>query len=165
MPIFSALPDILNCVDGVNYAMIGNGYCNDETNNADCNYDGGDCCMLNVNSEHCTECKCYFQENCLAGVHPLVGNGICNDEANNGACSFDGGDCCLSIPNTDNCSECRCFATGVITSPGYPEDYAKGLNVSWIIKVPIEQLVEVRVTYFKIGNIPILSNGTKIMPW
>ena len=24
--------------------MVGNGYCNDETNTAECNFDGGDCC-------------------------------------------------------------------------------------------------------------------------
>ena len=24
--------------------MVGNGICNDETNNLECNYDGGDCC-------------------------------------------------------------------------------------------------------------------------
>jgi hypothetical protein len=24
--------------------LIGNGFCNDEINNADCYYDGGDCC-------------------------------------------------------------------------------------------------------------------------
>ena len=27
-----------------NVALVGNGFCNDETNNADCNYDGGECC-------------------------------------------------------------------------------------------------------------------------
>ena len=37
--------------------MIGNGYCNDETNNQDCKYDGGDCCV-NVNTEHCSKCQC-----------------------------------------------------------------------------------------------------------
>ena len=26
------------------YMKVGDGVCNDETNNAECNYDGGDCC-------------------------------------------------------------------------------------------------------------------------
>ena len=39
--------------------MIGNGYCNDETNTADCNYDGGDCCLFSPNTDHCSECKCF----------------------------------------------------------------------------------------------------------
>ena len=58
LPIFSALPDVLNCADGVNYAMIGNGHCNDETNNPTCNYDGGDCCISSPNTDHCSECVC-----------------------------------------------------------------------------------------------------------
>ena len=57
-PIFLALPDILNCENGVNYAMIGNGHCNDKTNNPTCNYDGGDCCLSSPNTDHCTECLC-----------------------------------------------------------------------------------------------------------
>ena len=70
------------------------GYCNDETNNADCNYDGGDCCKLKVNLDHCTECICHHQETCVGGVnHEWVNNGICNDETNNTECNFDGGDC------------------------------------------------------------------------
>ena len=37
--------------------LIGNGFCNDETNNANCNYDGGDCCV-NIRSRYCSECHC-----------------------------------------------------------------------------------------------------------
>ena len=62
--------------------------------NADCNYNGGDCCGCNINSEHCSECTCFFLETCLAGVHPLVGDGVCNDQTNNVECNYDGGDCC-----------------------------------------------------------------------
>ena len=53
--------------------MFGNGICNDEANNAECNYDGGDCCVTPIE---------------------LIGNGLCNDEANNVECYYDGGDCC-----------------------------------------------------------------------
>ena len=102
--------------DGVHNALVGNGYCNDEYNNADCNYDGGDCCP----------------------TPDLLANGICNDETNNGTCSFDFGDCCLS-----SCSDCGCSATGIITSPGYPGNYANYLDVSWHIQVPSGQLIEI----------------------
>ena len=61
LPIFSALPDVLNCVDGVKYAMIGNGYCNDETNNADCIYDGGECCGACTNTDNCLACLCHLE--------------------------------------------------------------------------------------------------------
>ena len=36
----------------------GNLVCNDETNNADCDYDGGDCCLSSPNRDHCSECVC-----------------------------------------------------------------------------------------------------------
>ena len=79
--------------------MVGDGICNDETNIAGCNYDGGDCCGYNINSEHCTECTCFHQETCLAGMTQfLVGDGICNDETNIAECNYDGGDCC---PNSN----------------------------------------------------------------
>ena len=38
--------------------MIGDGKCNDETNNADCNYDGGDCCLSDIKTSKCLECAC-----------------------------------------------------------------------------------------------------------
>ena len=48
------------CLAGVTHAFVGDGVCNDETNNAECDYDGGDCCP-----------------------NPsIVGDGICNDETN-----------------------------------------------------------------------------------
>jgi hypothetical protein len=56
----------------VSHAFVGDGVCNDETNIAECDYDGGDCCP-NLN---------------------MVGDGICNDETNNLGCNYDGGDCC-----------------------------------------------------------------------
>ena len=31
------------CIDKPNNAYVGNGYCNDQANNTECNYDGGDC--------------------------------------------------------------------------------------------------------------------------
>ena len=38
--------------------LIGDGYCDDVTNNAICNYDGGDCCFAKTNTLFCTECQC-----------------------------------------------------------------------------------------------------------
>ena len=38
--------------------LIKDGFCNDETNNADCNYDGGDCCGPCTSMSQCTECAC-----------------------------------------------------------------------------------------------------------
>ena len=37
---------------------IGDGYCDDGNNNADCGYDGGDCCGFRINTDYCFECLC-----------------------------------------------------------------------------------------------------------
>ena len=37
----------------------GDGYCDDTNNNADCNFDDGDCCLNPVIAEFCNECWCY----------------------------------------------------------------------------------------------------------
>ena len=44
-----------------NVILVGNGLCSDETNNADCNYDGGDCCGACANTDHCSNCVCYAE--------------------------------------------------------------------------------------------------------
>ena len=46
---------LLGCT---NPAWVGDGYCDDVTNNMECNYDGGDCCVDNVNTQYCSECQC-----------------------------------------------------------------------------------------------------------
>ena len=76
--------------------MIGNGYCNDEANNDECNYDGGDCCGTCVNSELCSDCACLgglnkngFPRALLINCHMnefdvhFIGDGYCNGFLNN----------------------------------------------------------------------------------
>ena len=92
-----------------NVALVGNGYCNDETNNLNCNYDGGDCCVVNATTDSCSECVCHFLETCAAGYHPLVGNGFCNDDINIAECNYDGGDCCGYCVVTEHCEDCACL--------------------------------------------------------
>ena len=41
-----------------NPGWIGDGYCDDITNNQYCNYDGGDCCGAAINTQYCSECQC-----------------------------------------------------------------------------------------------------------
>ena len=166
------------CLAGVTHVFVGDGVCNDETNIADCNYDSGDCCGYNINSEHCTECTCFHQETCLAGVtHVFVGDGVCNDETNNVECSYDGGDCCPNPNmvgdaicndetnhlgcnydggdccvnvNTDSCSDCNCLASGVITSPGFPGNYDNNLDLTWLIQVQMGQTIEINFISFDV---------------
>ena len=37
---------------------VGDGFCDDATNNEVCNYDGGDCCLSDVMTTYCIECLC-----------------------------------------------------------------------------------------------------------
>ena len=39
--------------------LLGDGLCDDESNNAECNFDGGDCCGDCINTDHCSECHCH----------------------------------------------------------------------------------------------------------
>ena len=100
--------------------MIGDGFCDDETNNQGCNFDGGDCCGSCILKNYCTECTC-FQSNVneYNVTNPLIGNGYCNDETNNPDCHFDGGDCCGPCLNKEFCSECQCLGEN-ITSKAAP---------------------------------------------
>ena len=158
------------------HPLVGNGFCNDGTNIAECSYDGGDCCGCNINSEHCTECTCFHQETCLAGLNHafvsdgvcneetniaecdydggdccpnpnMVGDAICHDETNLLGCNFDGGDCCVNV-NTDSCSDCNCLASGVIKSPGFPESYDNNLDLTWLIQVQMGQTIEINFLSF-----------------
>ena len=44
------------------YYLIGDGYCSDELNHADCDFDGGDCCLTDKPfvDYYCEECTCHM---------------------------------------------------------------------------------------------------------
>jgi hypothetical protein len=91
--------------------LVGDGACFDETNNVNCDFDGGDCCSpysCYLCFDWCQDCICYEDLNCN-GPLELIGNGHCNDQTNNAECNFDGGDCCGSCANMEQCSECWCL--------------------------------------------------------
>jgi hypothetical protein len=81
-------------------------------------------------------------------THAFVGDGFCNDETNVVGCNHDGGDCCLMNVITDSCSGCNCFATGVITSPGFPGNYDNNLDLTWLIQVQMGQTIEINFLSF-----------------
>ena len=43
--------------------VTGDGYCDDATNLFICGYDGGDCCLPNIKTDYCSECKCLEHDN------------------------------------------------------------------------------------------------------
>ena len=107
--------------------------------------------MTNLITDRCSNCTCYSQETCAAGIlPPSVGDGYCTDVTNIQQCNFDGGDCCLLEVNTDYCLNCSCSDSGVITSPGFPKTYDINLNLTWLIQVPIGQLIEISFVIFDV---------------
>ena len=76
------------------HPLVGDGYCNDETNNDECKFDGGDCCGTCVNKHRCADCLCFSSVTGNGVPNALVGNGVCNNETNNIDCNYDGFDCC-----------------------------------------------------------------------
>ena len=92
------------CAAGFLPPLVGDGYCNDDTNIVECGYDGGDCCGSCINTDYCTNCSCIGNVIGNGVPNVLVGDGYCNDETNNGACNYDAGDCCLSNVITEYCS-------------------------------------------------------------
>jgi len=96
-------------------SWIGDNYCDDENNNAACQFDGGDCCNNSGQfwDRYCSACQC-LQPSCqsLGGVNNWIGDSYCDDQNNNAACQFDGGDCC----NNSNqfwdwyCLDCACLS-------------------------------------------------------
>ena len=91
------------------YPLIGDGYCQDEINIAECHFDGGDCCGPCINKEKCSECSCLNNITTKTPPNTLIGDGFCNDETNNANCNYDGGDCCGTCINTERCIECTCL--------------------------------------------------------
>ena len=43
--------------------FVGNGFCDDGLNKAECNFDAGDCCNSSANTDHCTICQCLSGQN------------------------------------------------------------------------------------------------------
>ena len=132
--------------------MVGDGYCNDETNNIHCNFDGGDCCYTFVVKSFCSECRCLTDRAGEEIHHPFLWDGYCHDETNIAELNYDGGDCCLINVKRDYCSNCSCFVNGIITSPGYPQNYGNNLDFTWLIQLPLGQYIKIDFMEFDLGS-------------
>merc|ERR1712048_254120 len=103
--------------------FVGDGFCDDNNNNAGCTWDGGDCCGSSGKAnqlKYCKECKCKDCEykpkgdDCVSvvkgacGKPAWKGDKTCDDDNNNAGCNWDGGDCC-GANNYDYCKACKCL--------------------------------------------------------
>ena len=43
-------------------SIAGDGFCDDSTNDGRCDFDGGDCCLPNMNDQYCSFCICYAEK-------------------------------------------------------------------------------------------------------
>ena len=108
---------------------FGDNYCDDDNNNEECGWDGGDCCGENPNIQFCSACECLDPNGSgpttsapiptpdpttlaptdACGSPQWVGDNYCDDDNNNETCGWDGGDCCGTNVNTSFCSACECL--------------------------------------------------------
>ena len=109
-----------NCTEGY-IPYIQDGYCDNNNNNEECDYDGGDCCECTCNNglenncgangffcrdpnSGCIDPRIQIYPNCTDGYIPVIGDGRCDVENNHEGCDYDGGDCCQCTCTYDhNC--------------------------------------------------------------
>jgi hypothetical protein len=101
--------------------FIGDGFCDDEFNTPECNYDGQDCCL--GNKQFCQDCKCtkvYNHTEYTIEHHceypQYFGDNVCDDPNNSPGCYFDGGDCCKPEADRSWCTDCICYEEKAETS-------------------------------------------------
>jgi hypothetical protein len=127
---------ILNTTCPYEDTLLGDGFCNDETNTEECQYDAGDCCKNKTIVNVCENCTC--NQNIGAPAQDLMRtacpigtefkNGYCNDEVktllltivllfkvlhfmtktNTPNCGYDFGECCGKTDFTF-CDDCNCL--------------------------------------------------------
>lgn len=93
------------------------GFCHDELNNENCDYDGGDCCLPTVYTDVCQECKCKdpgvkglakTEKGCgLLTKEELDDVKYCKDYLNVPECQYSNGQCCGKAV-LHFCDECKC---------------------------------------------------------
>ena len=74
------------------FRLIEDGICDDFLNKKECYFDGGDCCLEDIDNVACDDCVC-IQSNLTCLQHEL-GDGICQDYNNFKMCDYDLDDCC-----------------------------------------------------------------------
>ena len=119
-----------NCIKG-SKDEIGDYRCDNENNNEECAYDGGDCCpctnyvswsddyayevfdiFCRDPTSGCLDPRVEMYPNCTDGVIQDIGDGWCDLVNNNKGCRFDGGDCCECTRASNESSFSLCADPG-----------------------------------------------------
>ena len=140
------------------HVFVGDGVCNDETNIAECNYDGGDCCpnpelvANSVCNYDTNNAECAYDGGDCCPNPDLVGDAICHAETNHPECNYDGGDCCLIV---------RISLTNELLNAGYEYvngDYEISImpngQTSWING---DYAIWYNSGYWLIGNLAVIG--------
>ena len=105
-----------------NPSWVGDGHCDDENNNPECDFDGGDCC-LDEDHKHYKICDCKDPNHTHTEIcsKPMwIGDGNCDDENNFKECDYDDGDCCSDTKHL-HCTECLCKTNGSSSEEDTPK--------------------------------------------
>lgn len=145
--IIASAQDGASCTSGFP-DRIGNGWCDMENNNEDCDYDGYDCCACQYETpphefvvKHFLVCRnpnsmCELDPrveeyaDCNGDINDLE-DGYCDQRNNIVDCGHDGGDCCGCGGTDDGFSSSSCEGSGASCSyylPACPNGYTEGLG-------------------------------------
>ena len=113
---------------------IGDGFCDDENNNAQCQFDLGDCCN-NKNpgwDQFCTVCEC-LQSNTtsISPTSPTT-------------------PVAPTTPTPIECGGQLSGPSGDFSSPGWPNNYTKHQECTWEITCEKQQIIEINFNSFSL---------------
>ena len=117
-------PSTVSCPFSQHWPMTySNGYCSHDSNNPECGYDGGDCCIQRGNwtdwckgdtVEEKISCSCMGMNCPEYEKEPhRIRDGKCDGDLNYPGCFYDGGDCCSQEYGWDkdchDSEKCKCL--------------------------------------------------------
>ena len=116
---YFTIPPYMDCPQHL-APYLGDGYCDDQANYAQCSFDNLDCCIGTEESQrYCLDCKCIdlpLTEGCNKDQRSVIYDGDCDDVSNTFACAWDGGDCCKYGNHYFQCTDCICYENGLNVS-------------------------------------------------
>ena len=119
---------------------MGDNYCDDQNNNAECNFDDGDCCDNDFNGwvQFCSVCACL--ETSTTTTSTTLSTSFTHTTTSSTA----------STVSPFICGDNLSGPSGLITSPNSPNDYPHNARCLWQITCKKEEKVEVTFNSFDV---------------